>query len=161
MFLTFGMIILVVALFIGASWVVKYFHETLMLDNKVYSVTIHGLKWILTYVSIYFWVSIIYYLAPTKRTNYRFFSAASSTCTILLLILFIFVNIYFSNFSNYNLIYGSLGAIFAILLWINWSSIILIICYDLNVSIAKAKEHKQALILESLLAKEDESIMYE
>lgn len=145
MLLTFGMVILVAALFIGASWVAGYLHDTLMSDTKVYPVTVHVLKWLLTYVAIYFWVSIIYYLAPTRRANYRFFTAASSTCTILLLLLFLLVNIYFSNFSNYNLIYGSLGAVFAILLWTNWSSIILIICYDLNVSIAKAKEHKQSL----------------
>ena len=55
------------------------------------------------------------------------------------------INLYFSNFDNYNLIYGSLGAIFAILLWINWSSTIFLICYDLNVSIAKAKSENMKL----------------
>jgi membrane protein len=84
-------------------------------------------------------------LAPTKRGNYRFFSAGSSTCTILLVLLLWILNIYFSNFSNYNLIYGSLGAIFAILLWINWSASIFLICYDLNVSIAKAKSENKRL----------------
>ena len=53
------------------------------------------------------------------------------------------LNVYFSNFSNYNLIYGSLGALFAIMLWINWSSLIFLIGFDLNVSIAKAKQEKQ------------------
>ena len=74
-----------------------------------------------------------------KRGNYRFFSAGSSICTVLLVILLGFMNLYFSNFTNYNLIYGSLGALFAILLWINWSATVFLMCYDLNVSIAKAK----------------------
>ena len=56
------------------------------------------------------------------------------------------LNVYFSHFSNYNLIYGSLGAIFAILLWINWSSVILLVGYDLNVSIAKAKLAKDETV---------------
>ena len=61
------------------------------------------------------------------------------------MVLLWFLNIYFSNFDSYNLIYGSLGAIFAILLWINWSAAIFLICYDLNVSIAKAKSENKKL----------------
>ena len=99
----------------------------------------------LVYAAIYFLISIFYYLAPVKRGDYKFFSAGSSTCTILLVLLLWIINLYFSNFSNYNLIYGSLGALFAILLWINWSSSIFLICYDLNVSIAKAKSENKKL----------------
>ena len=114
-------------------------------NPSLYAFAVHFLKWVLVYAAIYFLISIFYYLAPTKRGNYRFFSAGSSTCTILLVLLLWILNIYFSNFSNYNLIYGSLGAIFAILLWINWSASIFLICYDLNVSIAKAKSENKRL----------------
>ena len=116
-----------------------------MNNPSLYAFAVHFLKWVLVYAAIYFLISIFYYLAPTKRGNYRFFSAGSSTCTILLVLLLWILNIYFSNFSNYNLIYGSLGAIFAILLWINWSASIFLICYDLNVSIAKAKSENKRL----------------
>lgn len=145
MMMMFALTIVVVGLFIGASMLMRYIHHSISISGKGYAITVHGIKWILTYAAIYFFVSFLYYIAPSKRTHYRFFSAASSTCTIMLLILLIILNFYFSNFSNYNLIYGSLGAIFAILLSINWSSIIMLICYDLNVSIAKAKESKQSL----------------
>ena len=67
------------------------------------------------------------------------------TVSPMAMVLIWLLNIYFSNFDNYNLIYGSLGAIFAILLWINWSAAIFLICYDLNVSIAKAKSENKKL----------------
>lgn len=145
MFLTFAIIVIVSAFFILASITVDYVHTHFVNSPRLYAFAVHFLKWVLVYAAIYFLISIFYYLAPTKRGDYRFFSAGSSTCTILLVILLWILNIYFSNFTNYNLIYGSLGAIFAILLWINWSASIFLICYDLNVSIAKAKSENKKL----------------
>jgi membrane protein len=145
MLLTFIIIVFVSAFFIIASFAADYVYTHFVNNPSLYAFAVHFLKWVLVYAAIYFLISIFYYLAPTKRGNYRFFSAGSSTCTILLVLLLWILNIYFSNFSNYNLIYGSLGAIFAILLWINWSASIFLICYDLNVSIAKAKSENKKL----------------
>lgn len=144
-FLTFIIIVVVAAFFILASLAVRYVHTNFVNNPLIYSFVVHFLKWVLVYAAVYFLISIFYYLAPVKRGDYKFFSAGSSTCTILLVVLLWFLNIYFSNFDSYNLIYGSLGAIFAILLWINWSAAIFLICYDLNVSIAKAKSENKKL----------------
>ena len=145
MMLTFIIIVFVAAFFILASLAMRYVHTNFGNNPELYYYLVHFVKWLLVYASIYFLISIFYYLAPVKRGDYRFFSAGSSTCTILLVLLLWIINLYFSNFDNYNLIYGSLGAIFAILLWINWSSTIFLICYDLNVSIAKAKSENMKL----------------
>ncbi len=140
----FTAIVVVVMLFIVSSVLINDIHERLLggTSSTGYIYIIHLVKWLLIYSTIYMLVSFTYYIAPVDRRNYRFFSAGSITCTVLLVILLWALNIYFSNFSNYNLIYGSLGALFAILLWLNWSSLVLIIGYDLNVSIAKAKSLK-------------------
>lgn len=145
MMLTFFVIILVAAVFIITSVTVNYIHTNFINNPRLYSFAVHFLKWILVYAAIYFLISIFYYLAPVKRGDYRLFSAGSSTCTILLVLLLWIINVYFSNFTNYNVIYGSLGALFAILLWINWSAAVFLICYDLNVSIAKAKSENKRL----------------
>ena len=145
MLLIFFIIIVVASLFILASLAVRYVHTQYVNNPQLYSFAVHFLKWLLVYAALYFLISIFYYLAPVKRGDYRFFSAGSSTCTILMLLLIWILNLYFSNFANYNLIYGSLGAIFAILLWINWSAAVFLICYDLNVSIAKAKSENKKL----------------
>jgi len=145
MLLTFIIIIFVAVFFILSSLAVRYVHTHFVNNPILYSFVVNFLKWLLVYAAVYFLISIFYYLAPVKRGDYRFFSAGSSTCTLLLVILMWILNVYFSNFTNYNLIYGSLGAIFAILLWINWSSTIFLICYDLNVSIAKAKSENKKL----------------
>ncbi|MBR3551545.1 MAG: YihY/virulence factor BrkB family protein [Bacteroidales bacterium] len=145
MLLTFFVIVIVAAFFIFASLAVHYVNTNYVDNPDLYSFVVNFLKWILVFAAVYFLISIFYFMAPVERGDYRFFSAGSSICTLLLVILLGIINLYFSNFSNYNLIYGSLGALFAILLWINWSSTIFLICYDLNVSIAKAKSENKKL----------------
>lgn len=147
MFIFFITIVTVVLLFIFSAALVNRLHHRLMGENPnaVYYYAIHGIKWLLTFGAIYFMVSVTYHIASgEKKSRYRFFSAGSTTCTLLMVVLLWGLNVYFSNFSNYNLIYGSLGALFAILLWLNWSSLVLLIGYELNVSIAKAKSTKSA-----------------
>lgn len=139
MLMVFVTVLVVVALMIIASVVMNRVHAKIGAPVRVYFFLVHGVKWILIFAALYFVVSMLYYLAPVNKQNYRFFSAGSSVCTFLLVVILWALNFYFSHFSNYNLIYGSLGAIFAILLWLNWSSLAFLLGYDLNVSIAKAK----------------------
>ena len=145
MVIVFFIILFVAMLFIIASMIMNQINTYLIDLRSGYYYLVHGIKWVLVFATVYFMVSILYYLAPVNKENYRFFSAGSSLCTILLVLILWILNIYFSNFSNYNLIYGSLGALFAIVLWLNWSSLILLVCFDLNVSIAKAKETSQCV----------------
>ncbi len=140
--ITFLVIMLVLGLLIFSGILLRHINSRFETPQGIYFFLVHGVKWILIYAAFYFLVSILYYLAPVDKKNYRFFSAGSSVCTILLVLILCALNFYFSNFSNYNLIYGSLGALFAILLWINWSSMALLIGFDLNVSVAKAKTQK-------------------
>ena len=140
MMTAFFIIVIVLGLLIFSSVLLNHIQSHIAAPSEIYFYLIHGVKWILIFAALYFLVSILYYLAPVNKKNYRFFSAGSSICTILMVLILWILNVYFSNFTNYNLIYGSLGALFAILLWINWSSLVLLIGFDLNVSIAKAKE---------------------
>ena len=140
MMTAFFIIVIVLGLLIFSSVLLNHIQSHIAAPSEIYFYLIHGVKWLLIFAALYFLVSILYYLAPVNKKNYRFFSAGSSICTILMVLILWILNVYFSNFTNYNLIYGSLGALFAILLWINWSSLVLLIGFDLNVSIAKAKE---------------------
>lgn len=104
-------------------------------------------KWILIASALFFSISTIYYFAPAKKSKYRFFSPGSSLATLLIGLSCAGFNIYISNFSRYNAIYGSIGTLIIILLWIHLIAMILIIGFELNASITHAKLHKQKIQL--------------
>lgn len=87
-------------------------------------------------------VSIIYYFAPAKRTHMGFISTGSVLATALLLLTSAGFGYYLSNFSNYNALYGSIGTLIAILVWFNLNATILILGFELNLSIQAAHEEK-------------------
>lgn len=95
-------------------------------------------------------VSVIYYFAPAKRTKMGFISAGSLLATTLLLVTSWGFGFYLSNFSQYNALYGSIGTLIAILVWLNLNSSILLLGFELNLSIkeARIKKDEQALVIE-------------
>lgn len=140
----FGIIlILVIATMVGASLAINKLNVTFFGSEVIYAWTIKILKWILMVVLIYIFLSILYYFAPANKKYFRFFSAGSTFSTIALVVLLYALNIYFFYFPTYNVIYGSIGALFAINLWLYWSSTIVLIGFDLNVSIYVAREKRK------------------
>ena len=138
-------ILLAVAVFIGSSAGVRYLDSHYFQSPQLLHTTLSIVKWFLLWFLVYLFISSFYYIAPADRKNYRFFSAGSSFAAIAMVLVLAVMNFYFANFGNYNVIYGSLGAIFAILLWLYWNAMFILMGFDLNVSIATAKKvsHKQ------------------
>ncbi len=106
------------------------------------------LRWLGIFILYYFSINIIYSIGPAFRNKEKFFSPGSTLATVLSVISSITFAIYVENFSRYNQIYGSIGALILILLWLQINSLIILLGYELNASIA---------INRDLIAHEDKS----
>jgi membrane protein len=101
------------------------------------------LKWVITLAMVFFAISFIYYLVPAKKRHFRFISAGSSLATILVIATTLGFNFYVDNFSRYNILYGSIGTLLIILLWIWLNSLSLLIGFELNASIYNVKKGRE------------------
>ncbi len=86
--------------------------------------------------------SFIYYFGNVRSEKFRFVSAGSTLATVLSLLLTYGFSYYVNHFGSYNRVYGSIGALIVILLWIYLNSLVLLIGYELNASIRHA-QYKQ------------------
>jgi membrane protein len=102
-------------------------------------------RWIVTVFLTFFSLSMLYYYAPAKRKEYRFISPGSILATALFIIGTLLFNFYISNFSRYNALYGSIGTLIIFMMWIYFNAIILLIGFELNASILRAKRENRAL----------------
>jgi len=93
-------------------------------------------------VMLYFSIAIVYYLGPLRRQGFRFFSAGATLSTLLIILISIAYVYYVSAFAKYNEIYGSIGTIMILLLWIYFVSFSLLIGFELNASIHGAATKK-------------------
>ncbi|MBN1200107.1 MAG: YihY/virulence factor BrkB family protein [Bacteroidales bacterium] len=104
-----------------------------------YLVTMQGLRWLIVVALLLIAVSFLYFLAPAKRGRFRFISAGSLLATTLMIITTLGFNYYVDNFGRYNVLYGSIGTLLIVLVWIYLNSISLLIGFELNASIMNAK----------------------
>jgi membrane protein len=111
-----------------------------ILESTFYSILIWLLTWLLSVSAFFFAISFLYYLAPARRRDFRFISAGSSLATLLVILTTVGFNFYVDNFAKYNILYGSIGTLMVVLLWIYFNAISLLIGFELNASIYKAKK---------------------
>jgi len=111
-------------------------HAYIPLDS---SYLLFGAKWIIVVTLFYFIIAFIYYFAPAKKSHWRFFSIGSIIATALTILISVGFSYYINNFGQYNKLYGSIGTLIVILMWMYWNSMVLLIGYELNVSIKNAE----------------------
>lgn len=103
------------------------------------------IQWVIIIGSILLSISLLYYFGQAKdtvRNKYRFISAGSLLSTSLFVVGGTLLKMYFENFARYNLLYGSIGSLIILLIWLYYNSIILLIGFELNTSIRKSRLEK-------------------
>lgn len=112
------------------------------LESSLYFSLIVSAKWLVTVTMLFLAISFIYYFAPAKRRHFRFISAGSTMATLLIIATTLGFNFYVDNFSKYNVIYGSIGTLLIVLVWIYLNSFSILLGFELNASILRAKREK-------------------
>jgi len=100
-------------------------------------------KWFVTLIMLFFAFSFLYYLAPARKSRFRFISAGSTLATLLTAACSMGFNYYVNNMSQYNSLYGSIGTLIIVMLWIYFNAMIVLIGFELNVSIQNAKRSEK------------------
>jgi len=96
------------------------------------------LKWIVVVLLLFLAISFLYYLAPARRHDFRFITPGSTLATILFILTSLGFSAYVNDYGQYNQLYGWIGTLMVILLWLYLNSIALLIGFELNLSIKDA-----------------------
>tara|TARA_R110002020_G_scaffold227251_2_gene437879 strand:- start:142 stop:1068 length:927 start_codon:yes stop_codon:yes gene_type:complete len=95
-------------------------------------------------VLIYAVVATLYYFGTKEGREYRFFSAGSVMTTLLYLLTTYLFGIYINNFSNYNQLYGSIGALLIMMVYIWINSNLLLLGFELNGTLYNLKYKRES-----------------
>ncbi|MDQ1332052.1 MAG: hypothetical protein QG576_86 [Bacteroidota bacterium] len=114
--------------------------ELEILEKKMMIYVLVFLKWLLVIILMFLAISSLYYLAPARKTDFRFISPGSTLATILFILTSLGFSAYVNNFGQYNKLYGWIGTLMVILVWLYLNSIALLIGFELNVSIKAARD---------------------
>jgi len=137
--LAFVLFCAVVLLIVGEFALTRVTDELSDLSHwKMDTLSLYGLftiRFLVIFIVFFFAVSSIYYFGPAIHYNWRFFSFGSLIATLACLGLSYGFSFYISNFASYNKVYGSIGALIALMVWIQLLTTILLFGYEINASL--------------------------
>lgn len=137
------LITIAITLLTGGQIAIAYLRETEMLRDGFTIFLLNFGKWVVIIALLFFANSFLYYMAPAKKTKWRFISAGSTLATVLSIVALGGFTYYINNFSQYNKLYGSIGTLLIILFLMYIMSLILLVGFELNASIYQARTQKE------------------
>lgn len=122
-------------------YVVHPIYENLdFLDSSSELVWLNILKFLFFSLMIYIGISVLYYFGNSKLERTSFYSIGALLTMILVILNSFLFSVYIDNFSSYNQLYGSIGALVVLMFYLWLNAIILILGFELNTSLQKLKD---------------------
>jgi len=132
------LLLITVILMVYLTYAVDDLSEIGVFIEKGISVML--VKYALFILLIYITVSILYYFGTKEGRQSNFFSIAALFTTLLMLLTTYLFGVYIENFSQYNELYGSIGALLVLMIYIWLNSNILLLGFELNACLIKMKK---------------------
>ncbi|HRG59095.1 MAG TPA: YihY/virulence factor BrkB family protein [Bacteroidia bacterium] len=132
------------ALIVFSGWFFGYLQQHHIITDGI---TLYALlfgKWIILLGLLFTAISFLYYFGPSGKVKYRFISAGSTLATVFIILVSSGFAFYVNNFGSYNKLYGSIGTIIVVMLFINFNVFVILLGYELNSSIYLAKENQMS-----------------
>nr|WP_236065522.1 YihY/virulence factor BrkB family protein [Niastella soli] len=96
-------------------------------------------RWLFIVALIFYAIAFIYKYAPAIQKRWKLLSPGAILATFLSILTTLGFSIFVNNFGKYNALYGSIGTIIVLMIIIYINSLVLLIGYELNVSIHSIK----------------------
>lgn len=101
---------------------------------------IFNVRWAVIVLLFFFTISFIYRHAPSMHKKWKLVNPGSILATFMMIAFTMLFSFYVVNFGNYNKLYGSIGTIMILMLLIFFNSLVLLIGFELNVSISSLRK---------------------
>ncbi len=120
------------------NFIFGYIHADWLTRFMVFS-----FRWVVVFMLFYAGISTIYRYGASTRRPIRFFNPGSTLATFLSILTSWGFSTYVDNFGNYNKLYGSIGTLIVLMVWLQLNCMIILIGFELNASIVVLHERRQ------------------
>jgi membrane protein len=115
--------------------ILQYILNLLSIRDVFVNILLNIIRYSVIILLFFFSISLIYYYGPATKKKYRFVSTGASVATFLSIVASIGFSYYLNNFIKLNTLFGSIGTIMVMLIWLNINAYVLLIGYEINAAI--------------------------
>jgi membrane protein len=132
--LIFGLVIMTIG-----EYVFDFLKTELRFKDSFWLYVLNLGRWVILIAVYFVTIALLYRYGPANARKWKFFSAGSWMATILAVLTFWGFSYYINNFGNYNKLYGSIGTLIVLMIWLYLNSLIILVGFELNASIDLSK----------------------
>lgn len=136
-FLVAASVLMIVLGDLVINWVTDFLHLT---NNTGTAIAVF--RWLVMLLLFYFSIAMIYRYGAALNVRFKWVTPGATLATILSILTSVAFSFYVNAFGNYNKVYGSIGTIIVLMLWIQLNCFILQVGFELNASIAVNRDIK-------------------
>ncbi len=107
----------------------------LLVSNPTWRIIVSYARWALMILLIFLAIGYIFKYAPSVKIRWKIRSPGALVATFLSIVSTLGFSFFVSSFGKYNALYGSIGTIMMVMALIYINSLVLLIGFELNVSI--------------------------
>ncbi len=130
-----GSVVLIILGDLLLNWAVDFMRLDIVTETGI-----EIFRWIVILALFYFGIAMIYRYGTALKNKFKWITPGATVATILSILTSLGFSFYVNAFNTYNKVYGSIGTIIVLMLWIQLNCLILQIGFELNASIA-ANQH--------------------
>lgn len=123
----------VIAIPLVEVYVIQNLEDYGLISNELIGMQVA--KYIIFTLMFYTIIAMFYYFGAPEKNSRKYFTPGAALSTVLFLVTTYLFGVYVENFAQYNELYGSIGAILILMLYIWLNSNILLLGYELNASL--------------------------
>jgi membrane protein len=101
------------------------------------------LRWVVAFLAVTLAHDLLYYVAPNAKIPFKWITPGGFTATVLILISGAALNLYVANFARYDQIYGPVGAIIVLMVWLYSTGLMVLIGAEMNAVLARMAEERK------------------
>ena len=138
----FGLVLLFIVLFVVSTVMIfvgtdylKALLGGMEMDGRLRVFLLNTFKYVIIALLFYVVISLIFYYGPSVRKKWSFFSPGSTLATVLSILASTGFAFFINNFATYNKLYGSIGTVIALMIWLYINALVLLVGFELNASI--------------------------
>lgn len=148
--LAIALVLAIIVLIIGGI-VSDYLLKFGILNNVIFINLLAIGRYLVVFAVFVGTVSVIYRFGPDVNMKWAFIMPGAVTASLLIVLTTLGFSYYVSNFGSYNKLYGSIGTLIALMIWINLISLLLIIGFDMNVALYNLEGDKDPSVAEKTM----------
>jgi membrane protein len=105
------------------------------------------LRWAGAFLAVSLAHALLYYVAPNADVPFKWITPGGFVATVLILVASIGLNLWVTNLGRYDQVYGQVGAIMVLMLWLYITGLMVLIGAEINAVLTRAAEQRKDITL--------------